>query len=125
MVGSILSAVIVVSLVSIGLAAIVAPRRASAQYGIVVEDPRALAFVRAMGARDVVIGGLLGMAAVEQARLTLACGMGLAALIALTDLVVVRADRQAASTHANTPVMLHAGGVLGFLATTAVLLAGY
>jgi hypothetical protein len=43
------------------ISATVAPKMASAHFGIVLKDPRALAFVRAMGIRDLVMGLMLGM----------------------------------------------------------------
>jgi hypothetical protein len=130
MVGWSLSAVIVVSLVSIGLGAFVAPRWSSAQYGIVLDDPRALAFIRAMGVRDVVIGGLLGLIAWQHARQTLGLGMALTAVIAVTDLVLVIADRRTATAQPTTRALdaarvLHAAGVVGLVLTGTVLLAGY
>src|SRR5262250_1075976 len=96
MIGWTLSALVVVSLLAIGLGAVVAPRAASAQFGLTVDDPRALGLVRAMGMRDVVIGGLLALVALEQSRHSLAWGMYVSALIAVTDFAVVGADRRAA-----------------------------
>ena len=58
MLGLALAAVVIVSIVAVGCAALSAPRRAAALYGIVLDDRRTLAFIRAMGARDLVIGGL-------------------------------------------------------------------
>lgn len=130
MVGSILSAFVVVSLVAIGLGAVVAPRRALAQYGIVLDDPRALAFIRAMGIRDAVIAGLLTLVALESGRPALACGIGLSATIALTDFVVVRGDRQATASgvpalRMDAALALHAAGIIALLLTTTALLAGF
>jgi hypothetical protein len=44
---------------AIGIGALVAPRPSAAQYGLPTENPIALAFVRALGARDLAIGGAL------------------------------------------------------------------
>ena len=44
---------------AIGLGALVAPGLSSAQYGLPTTDPTALALVRALGARDLAIGGAL------------------------------------------------------------------
>jgi hypothetical protein len=51
MLGWALSAVIIVSLVVVGCGALSAPRRSGALYGIVLDDQRALAFIRAIWAR--------------------------------------------------------------------------
>jgi hypothetical protein len=45
--------------VLIGTGAMLAPRLSAGQYGLPTGDPTALAFVRALGARDVAIGGAL------------------------------------------------------------------
>jgi hypothetical protein len=128
MVGWTLSWIVVLSLVSLGFGACVAPRRASAQYGIVLDDVRALAFVRAMGVRDLVIGGLLGLMALDRGREALGWGMGIAALIAAVDLLVVTADQRAtvgATGPARAARRLHAAGAVGLVVAAAVLLAGY
>jgi hypothetical protein len=63
MIGWVVVAVVVSALVLVGIGGVVTPRPFASQYGIVVDDPRALAFVRAMGIRDVVIGMLVGLVA--------------------------------------------------------------
>jgi hypothetical protein len=128
MVGSTLSAVVVASLVAVGVGALVAPARASAQYGIVLDDPRALAFVRAMGVRDLVLGGLLGLLLYVGARVGLGCGLVLTAIVATVDLAVVRADaRRMGSAGASLAVarLVHGAGALMLLAVGITVLAGY
>ncbi len=129
MIGWTLSALVVVSLVAIGVGAVVAPRAASAQFGLAVDDPRALGLVRAMGMRDVVIGGLLGLVALSQARHVLGWGMCVSALVAVTDLAVVTADRRATSAgrrrQPDAARLLHAIGAVGLILTGTALLAGY
>src|SRR5438128_7864748 len=130
MIGWVLSGLVVLGLVAVGVAALVAPRASSVQYGIVMDEPRALALIRAMGVRDVVIGVLIALLAVERAREALAWAMFAAALVALIDLAVVMADRRTAA-RAGAPrrgfdrsCCLHAAGGIGFLVTGAVLRAG-
>src|SRR6185369_11844831 len=94
MIGWSLSALIVVSLLSLGLGVLVAPRRSSEQYGIVLDDPRAFAFLRAMGVRDAVIGGLLALMALAGAREMLGWGLCVTAAIAVADFLFVTADRR-------------------------------
>ena len=126
MVGWTLAVLVVVSLFAIGVGGIVAPRTASAQYGIVLDDPRALGFIRAMAARDLVVGGLLGLLALTRARDTLGWGMCLAAFIALIDLLVVTADRRATSgVRIDRARALHASGVVGLLVAGVALLTGW
>ena len=129
MLGWVLAAVIIISLVTAGFGALSAPRRSAALYGIVLDDPRALAFIRAMGARDLVIGGLLAVIAYQRARTALGWGLFLTAVVALADYVVVTADRRAAlpgsPAHAMDPRVLHAIGAVGLVITGGLLLAGY
>jgi len=129
MLGWVLAAVIIVSLVAIGFGALSAPRRSAALYGIVLDDPRALALIRAMGARDLVIGGLLAVIAYQRARTALGWGLFLTAVVALADYVIVAADRRAATpgsrAHAMDTRVLHATSTVGLVVAACLLLAGY
>ena|SRR5689334_5974759 len=126
MLGWILGALVVLGLLAIGVGGLIAPGRASAQYGIVLDDPRSLAFVRAMAARDLVIGGLLAAIGLAGARTTLGWTTCLTALIAVVDFAVVSADVPHARGEATRRArILHAGGVAGLLVTGAALLAGW
>ena len=129
MIGWTLSALVVVSLVAIGLGAVVAPRAASSQFGLAVDDPRALGLVRAMGMRDVVVGILLAFVALAQGRYVLGWAMWTSALIALTDLAVVTAERRATPAGLRRSPdgarLLHASGAVGLVVTGAALFAGY
>ena len=127
MIGWSLSALIVVSLLSLGVGVLVAPRKSSEQYGIVLDDPRALAFLRAMGVRDAVIGGLLALMALGGARDMLGWGIAVTAAIAVADYVLVTADRRLTRDPGmglDAARLLHAGGAVGLLLTAGVLLAG-
>jgi hypothetical protein len=80
-----------------------------------------------MGMRDVVIGGLLGLLALDQGRHALGFGMYVSALIAVTDFLVVSSDRRATRNAAGRPDaarVLHASGAVGLVVTGTVLLAG-
>ena len=97
MIGIAFTGVIVLGLLGIGVGALVAPRASARQYGIVLDDSRALALIRAMGVRDLVIGVLLLLLASTERRGLLACGMVASAAIAVVDFVVVSRDRPPAS----------------------------
>ena len=126
MIGWALSALIVVSLLSLGLGVLIAPRKSSEQYGIVLEDRRALAFLRAMGIRDAVIGALLALMALARAREMLAWGVAVTASIAVADYLLVTADRRLTGFRGTDAArLLHAGGAVGLLVTAAALLTGY
>jgi len=129
MLGWALSAAIIVSLVAVGLGALWAPGRWAALYGIVLDDQRALAFIRAMGVRDIVIGGLLAVIAYQRARTALGWALFLTAVVALADYVVVAADRRAATpasrAHTMDTRVLHATSAVGLVLAACLLLAGY
>jgi hypothetical protein len=119
MIGLALTGLVALGLIAIAVGALVAPRASSRQYGIPLDDPRALAVLRAMGARDLVIGLLLLLLAGAGRRDLLAWGVAVSAAIALVDLVVV--SRAGAGTRARA---LHAGGALGLLVAALVIAAG-
>ena len=125
MIGGSLVTLAVAGLIAIGLAGMLAPRVAATQYGIILDDARALGLIRAMAARDLVIGGLLGMVALVAARNTAGWAMCLTALIAVVDLLVVLADRATSSSRFDRATALHAGGAVGLLVAGGLLLMGY
>jgi hypothetical protein len=129
MLGWALSAAIILSLVAVGFGALWAPRPWASLYGIVLDDRRALAFIRAMGVRDIVIGGLLAVIAYQRARTALGWGLFLTAVVALADYVIVAADRRAATpgsrAHAMDTRVLHATSTVGLVVAACLLLAGY
>jgi hypothetical protein len=58
MLGLVVGALVALLLIAVGAGALLVPRMASQQFGIVLDDPRALGFIRAIGARDLLIGVL-------------------------------------------------------------------
>jgi len=121
MIGLTITALVALGLFGIGIGALVAPRASSAQYGIVLDDARALAFIRAMGARDLVIGLLLLLLllACGERRELLAFGMAASAVIALVDFVVVSAAGGRIASR-----VLHAGGAIGLVVAGLVIATG-
>jgi hypothetical protein len=110
MIGLAVAALVGLALIAVGVGALLAPRMASQQFGIVLDDPRALAFIRAIGARDLLIGVLLLLLAVAGSRELLAWAMAASALIALVDYAVVSAAGAGSRARA-----LHAIGGIGIL----------
>lgn len=124
MLGFALTGFVALSLLGIGVFALAAPRASARQFGIELEDPRALAFLRAMGARDLAIGALLLILAAGAPRGWLALGLAASAGIALVDFLVVARDR---GPHGPAPAparWLHALGGLGLLFAAGVVAAG-
>jgi len=129
MVGWCLAAGGILSLLAIGIGALLIPRTASAQYGIVLDDPRALAFVRAMGVRDLSLGLVLGVLAARADRAGLGWAMLALMPVALLDLAVVSADQRAVQRGHSPGTgawarVLHAAGVVGLLVAAMALFAG-
>ena len=128
MLGSFLAGVVIVSLLAIGCGGIVVPHIGAVQYGIVLDDPRSLAFLRAMAVRDLVLGALLGLLALHATRETLGWGMALCVLVAGLDFVVVTADRRFARSDATSRAaapVLHAAGAAALVLTAVALIAGW
>jgi len=119
MIGLAVTALVALGLIGIGAGALAAPRASARQYGIVSGDPRALAFIRAMGARDLVIGVLLLLLAGAARRDLLAWGMAASALIALVDFAVVSAAGARTAARA-----VHAIGGIGVLVAALVIATG-
>jgi len=126
MIGQSLAGLAVVALVAIGVGGLAAPRRASDEYGVVLDDVRALGLVRAMAVRDVVLGVLLGLLALTATRAVLGVALCLTALVAAVDLFVVTTDRTATSRSAmNRASVLHGGGLIGLLVAAGVVWTGW
>jgi len=102
-----------VLLTVIGTGGVIAPRISAGQFGIPTADPAALAFVRAAGLRDVILGALVfgSLGDVKTLRRVL----GWTSLVGLGDAVTVAALRGLRPQH-----VLHVGGfaALALLALT-------
>ena len=118
MTGLAVAGLVALALIGVGIGALVMPRRFLQQYGILLDDPRALAFIRAMGVRDLGIGILLLLLAGAERRELLAWGMAAASLIAFVDYAVVTAAGASRGARA-----LHAiGGTLVLIAALVIAL---
>jgi len=72
---------------AIGVGAIVAPKLSAGQYGLPTDDPTALALFRALGARDIAIGGALISNRSDRAALARICFW--ATIVAFADAAAV------------------------------------
>ena len=99
------------SLVVIGAGALVAPKRSSVMYGLAVADRNGCGFVRATGARDVILGCAI-LAGIDDERRTDTL-LALTAVVAAADAVILAATRGPRPQH-----LAHlAGGILFALAS--------
>jgi hypothetical protein len=96
----------------IGVGALAAPKLSAEQYGLPTSDPTALALVRALGARDLAIGGALISSRGDRPALARICFWS--TIVALADAAAVAGVRGLRPQH-----VVHVGGGL------ALALAGY
>jgi hypothetical protein len=116
-----LCALAAVGLLSVGALALIAPRRLSRSYGAAAADRAAIVYVRATGARDIIIGSIFAVALVRNDWVMLAslCAAGL--ILSLADLAIaVSFARRFRSEH-----LAHAGGAVGFAIIIALLLIAH
>lgn len=118
MIGHTLSWLVAAALLAIGVGAIVAPRMSSAQYGLPLDDARALQWVRALGVRDIAIGlVVLALLVMGEAR-ALCWTIGLSAVVAVGDLTIVGLGARPLPWRS---VALHGAGAVGMLVTAALV----
>ena len=88
---------------AIGAGAIVAPKLSAGQFGVPTGDPAGLAFVRAAGVRDVILGGIV-FASLDDRKM-LRRVLGWASIVGLGDALVVASVRGLRPQH-----VVHLGG---------------
>ena len=129
MIGSVLCGAIALGLVGIGVGALVAPGMSAGQYGIAVADPRALAYLRAMGVRDLVLGIVIALVLALGSAALLAASVAACALVALVDFALVLVDPRPATSPPGAPrvlsLTLHAGGALGLIGAALLVALGW
>lgn len=105
-----------VAVLGIGSAALTWPRRSTFTYGIPHADPDTLAYVRAVAARDLVMGAFVLWAALANDRKAMQAGLAACTLAPAADFILARERR------GNIPQLaIHAAGVAGIAATWLVL----
>jgi hypothetical protein len=119
--GTILSTLVALAFLAIGVGAFAAARMSSEQYGIPARDPSSLADVRALGARDVVLGLIVIAFLIAKARGPLSVVVALSALVGLADFLIVLSER---GPEGARSLAIHGTGTVGLLVTWAVLRAG-
>ena len=125
MIGFGLAALTAISFIALGIAGLLCPEHASAQYGLLLQSDSAIRLKRAMAVRDVAIGCLLGILAFA-ARDALAWAMCVTVAIAATDWILVSgAPSPTAAAQMGRAARLHGAGAAGLLLSAALLLAGY
>ena len=105
--------VIGLSLISVGVAALVAPKFASAMFGIVAGDNSARAYLHATGLRDITIGcWLFALAGLRTGPRVLGVSLMVLALIPIGDAINVWLNAGGPSV---TALALHISSAIAFL----------
>jgi hypothetical protein len=98
----------------IGAGAFIAPKLSAGPFGIPAADPETLAYVRAAGMRDVILGGIVFASLNDRTMLRRV--LGWSSLVGLGDALVLASVRGARPQH-----VLHLGG-FAMLASLALAL---
>jgi hypothetical protein len=103
-----------ISLISVGVTAMVAPQFASTMFGIAAADPSAWAYVKATGLRDIVIGcSLIALTALRAGTRILGMTLMILVLIPIGDATIVMMNAGVRSVFA---LALHIVGAVVYLA---------
>lgn len=116
--GRILTILGSVAVLGIGTGAFLRPATSTRTYGIPNDEPDTHAYVRAVAARDLVMGGFVMWAAFANDRPAMKAGLLVCALAPLADFELAR-DRRGMIPQ----LLIHGSGVFGVLATWAILVA--
>jgi hypothetical protein len=120
-IGSLVAALGGVAFFAVGLGALLAPGLSSVQYGLPVTDRAALALVRAVGARDVVLGIIVLLLLAGRNRSALELVLGVSILAALGDAAAVSTGRDDAGPR---QLGIHAGGAAALFVAWALVRRG-
>lgn len=121
MIGSALSVCAALAFLGLGAGALAAPRALAANYGIAVDGPDQIAYLRAVGARDAVLGLLIAAFLVRRETGPLAVTLALSSLAGASDFALVTAAR---GRSAPLSLAIHGTGTLGLLAIAALVRIG-
>jgi len=121
MVGYILAGAIALMLVWVGVAAAWRPRGLAWSYGVRTTDAAGIVYVRATGARDLVLGLMIGFIMARHATAILAGVLAIGSAIAAADLALVLREPGAR----RRAGFIHGGGIILLLAASACLTMGW
>ena len=121
MIGSILSALAALSFLGLGAGSYFAPAALAENYGLPAKDETAFAYVRALGARDAVIGLIVLTFLIAKARGPLGATVALSALVGASDFAIVYGARGLA---AKKNLAIHGVGTVGLLVVWALVRTG-
>ena len=117
--GKLLAAISIASLFGVGLGAALAPEALARGYGLPLEpgNESGHGFVRALGARDAIIGAIALAFALRDDREAVRLTLGITTALAVADFAIVASTR---GIDALPSLGIHASGIVGLaLAATA------
>ena len=118
--GSLGATLVAISFLGLGAGSLAAPHALAENYGLPVEDETGIAYVRAVGMRDAVLGLVLLAFLVRREREPLAIVVGLSALVGASDFTIVGTRRGAAAPRS---LAIHGTGTIGLIGIWALLRA--
>lgn len=121
MLGSIVAACGGFAFFAVGIGALLAPAISSAQYGLPTTDRTALALIRAIGARDVVLGIIVLLLLAGRNRGALEVVLAVSVLAAVGDATAVVSGRSDAGPR---QLGVHAGGAAALLVAWQLVRSG-
>ncbi len=119
MIGSALSAVVALAFIALGIGSYVAPKSLAKNYGLPISSGSEIAYLRALGTRDLVLGLLVGrfLLAAEM-RPALRSTIAVSAIVAAADFTAVLGVRGGTAKQA---LAIHGSGIVGLLFIRALL----
>jgi NADPH:quinone reductase-like Zn-dependent oxidoreductase len=120
-IGTLLAYLAATAFIAIGLGALLAPQTSSQQYGLATKDATTLAYVRALGARDLVLGLLLLAFSLSREQSAAALVAEFGALAGLSDFLIVASSR---GEEARRNLVIHGAGTIGLLAVWLAIRLG-
>jgi peptidoglycan/LPS O-acetylase OafA/YrhL len=120
-IGSIVAACGGIAFFAIGVGALIAPGLSSVQYGLPTTDRAALALIRAIGARDLVLGIIVLLLLAARNRSALELVLGVSVIAAFGDATAVWTGRRDAGPR---ELAVHASGAAALLVAWRLVRSG-
>jgi len=121
-IGSFFSALVALAFVGLGAGACAAPEKLAQNYGLPSADATAHGYIRALGARDAVLGLLVLALLVAKDRGALGATVALCSLAGASDFAIVCAARGSA---AKANLAIHGAGTVGLLGVWGLIRTGW